>query len=38
MQTSKLFLKLPAHLVTDDDKVNTAHEMPATMEILDVEP
>lgn len=25
-------------LVTDDDKVNTAHEMPATMAMLDVEP
>lgn len=25
-------------LVTDDDKVNTAHEMPATMAMLDIEP
>lgn len=25
-------------LVTDEDKVNTAHEMPATMAMLDVEP
>ena len=25
-------------LVTDDDKVNTAHEIPATMAMLDVEP
>ena len=25
-------------LVTDEEKVNTAHEMPATMAMLDVEP
>lgn len=30
--------RLRFDLVTDEEKVNTAHEMPATMAMLDVEP
>ena len=29
---------IEACLLTDEEKVNTAHEMPATMAMLDVEP